>query len=376
MLIGADELIAAQSAGFTGGTLLVKSVRRCAVSVQVSEEISGKIESISMLRAELQSIGSRKLLENLASYNDRERKLKARVLLYLWEIDRRKLYLEEGYSSMFDFCTGQLGYSRSAACRRIKAARCMGKYPEIALMLSNGELSVSTAALISGIINPANRQEVLSRVRGRSYREAEEEVARFRPVPRRPERIKPVFTLRPKVRESKESTPDVGSGKKSVGCSSSDRSVRESREMEEGARVEKEYRLEFMVDEKTMEKIQKAKSVLSNKYPKGVNLELLFEVLLENYLDHNDPERRDGSDNDIEINKLNRTRHIPQKIKDLVYRRDGGRCSFVSRSGRRCSSRWNLQYDHIVPYGKGGDNSPGNLRLLCARHNQLMARRE
>ncbi|MBD3180437.1 MAG: HNH endonuclease, partial [Candidatus Latescibacteria bacterium] len=47
-----------------------------------------------------------------------------------------------------------------------------------------------------------------------------------------------------------------------------------------------------------------------------------------------------------------------------------------SRSGRRCSSRWNLQYDHIVPYGKGGDNSPGNLRLLCARHNQLMARRE
>ncbi|MBD3178514.1 MAG: HNH endonuclease, partial [Candidatus Latescibacteria bacterium] len=70
------------------------------------------------------------------------------------------------------------------------------------------------------------------------------------------------------------------------------------------------------------------------------------------------------------------TRHIPRKVKDLVYRRDGGRCSFVSRSGRRCSSRWNLQYDHIVPYGKGGGNSPDNLRLLCARHNRLMAERE
>ncbi|MBD3179573.1 MAG: hypothetical protein GF417_08130, partial [Candidatus Latescibacteria bacterium] len=51
------------------------------MSVQVSEEISGKIERISMLRAELQNYDNRKLLENLASYNGRERKLKARVLL-------------------------------------------------------------------------------------------------------------------------------------------------------------------------------------------------------------------------------------------------------------------------------------------------------
>ncbi|MFO7915788.1 MAG: HNH endonuclease signature motif containing protein, partial [Candidatus Krumholzibacteriales bacterium] len=69
-------------------------------------------------------------------------------------------------------------------------------------------------------------------------------------------------------------------------------------------------------------------------------------------------------------------RHIPQRIKDLVYKRDGGRCSFVSKNGRRCNSTWNLQYDHIIPYARGGDNSPENLRLLCARHNRLMAERE
>ncbi|MFO7914859.1 MAG: HNH endonuclease signature motif containing protein, partial [Candidatus Krumholzibacteriales bacterium] len=79
---------------------------------------------------------------------------------------------------------------------------------------------------------------------------------------------------------------------------------------------------------------------------------------------------------DIKSNNLNRTRYIPRKVKDLVYRRDGGRCSFVSKNGRRCNSTWNLQYDHIVPFGKGGDNSPENLRLLCGRHNQLMAEKE
>ncbi|MBD3180049.1 MAG: hypothetical protein GF417_10900, partial [Candidatus Latescibacteria bacterium] len=133
--------------------------------------------------------------------------------------------------------------------------------------------------------------------------------------------------------------------------------------------------IRFSAGEDFMKKLEKVKSLLSTRYPEGVNLELLFDQLLEGYLDKNDPERREG-DNNIEIDKLNRNRNIPQRVKDRVYKRDGGRCSFVSRTGRKCNSTWNLQFDHIVPFGKGGDNSPDNLRLLCARHNQLMARRE
>ncbi|MFO7914151.1 MAG: HNH endonuclease signature motif containing protein, partial [Candidatus Krumholzibacteriales bacterium] len=30
----------------------------------------------------------------------------------------------------------------------------------------------------------------------------------------------------------------------------------------------------------------------------------------------------------------------------------------------------------FLPFGMGGDNSPENLRLLCGRHNRLMAERE
>jgi 5-methylcytosine-specific restriction endonuclease McrA len=71
-----------------------------------------------------------------------------------------------------------------------------------------------------------------------------------------------------------------------------------------------------------------------------------------------------------------KTRHIPQSIRDKVFVRDGGRCTFVGDDGKRCDSDWNLQIDHIIPFAKGGANSPDNLRLLCARHNISEAERE
>jgi len=64
-----------------------------------------------------------------------------------------------------------------------------------------------------------------------------------------------------------------------------------------------------------------------------------------------------------------RSRHIPPAIRDLVYARDKGRCSFVGANGKRCNSTWDLEIDHIVPYSRGGGNSPDNLRLLCRKHN-------
>ena len=46
-----------------------------------------------------------------------------------------------------------------------------------------------------------------------------------------------------------------------------------------------------------------------------------------------------------------------------------GRCSFVGANGKRCNSTWDLEIDHVIPYARGGGNTPDNLRLLCRRHN-------
>ena len=47
----------------------------------------------------------------------------ARVLETLTEIDKRRLWVKEGYASLFDFCVRYLKYSEGEANRRIQAAR-------------------------------------------------------------------------------------------------------------------------------------------------------------------------------------------------------------------------------------------------------------
>ena len=58
-----------------------------------------------------------------------------------------------------------------------------------------------------------------------------------------------------------------------------------------------------------------------------------------------------------------RERLIPQKVKDAVWRRAKGKCEM-------CGSRMNLEYDHIVPFSKGGSNTYRNVELLCEKCNR------
>ncbi len=54
---------------------------------------------------------------------------------------------------------------------------------------------------------------------------------------------------------------------------------------------------------------------------------------------------------------------IPDDLKQFVWQRDGGRC-------RNCSSRAELQYDHIIPVAMGGATSEENLQILCGPCNR------
>ncbi|MBN1883622.1 MAG: TerB family tellurite resistance protein [Deltaproteobacteria bacterium] len=57
-------------------------------------------------------------------------------------------------------------------------------------------------------------------------------------------------------------------------------------------------------------------------------------------------------------NERERSRHIPQDVKVAVYHRDGGRCVI-------CNSDVGLEFDHIIPFSKGGANTAENIQLLC-----------
>lgn len=56
-------------------------------------------------------------------------------------------------------------------------------------------------------------------------------------------------------------------------------------------------------------------------------------------------------------------RSISQEVKDLVWNRDGGKCT-------QCSVSAKLEFDHIIPFSKGGSNTYRNIQLLCEECNR------
>ena len=63
--------------------------------------------------------------------------------------------------------------------------------------------------------------------------------------------------------------------------------------------------------------------------------------------------------------KLNkdRSRHISQSVKNQVWNRDNGKCI-------QCESNSDLEFDHIIPWSKGGANTYRNIQLLCQKCNR------
>ena len=69
------------------------------------------------------------------------------------------------------------------------------------------------------------------------------------------------------------------------------------------------------------------------------------------------------------------SRYVPASVKREVVKHDRQQCSYVSPDGVRCNANHFIHIDHIKPFGIGGKTTSENLRLLCAKHNQMLARK-
>ena len=125
----------------------------------------------------------------------REHVAMADFLLAASEFDRRTLWLDLGYASLFDYLHRELGLSKASTFLRASAARLIQKYPEVVEPLRDGRLCLSTMGELSKALTPENKDEVLPRFFHLSKREAKAVAAEIRPD-EAPPRREVVTTIR------------------------------------------------------------------------------------------------------------------------------------------------------------------------------------
>lgn len=300
---------------------------------------------------ELKCLTDDDLPSRLTALVRQEREDTAAVVEHLAEVDRRDLVQERGYASLFEYSVKKLGYSEPSAYHRIRAARAINKMPRLPTLLRAGELHLRTLVLLHPHLDDERVDELVQKVQGKSARETEAFLAPLSPRPQPRDAIR-VVAVQP--------SPVDDMPLFNVSAPPS---------MPERAQLQ--ALISFSANPVLLELLGEAKGLLWHKFPGG-RLEDIFTEALRVLLEHKDPGRWATSTEGTR----SAGRNIPKWIRRHVWRRDTGRCSYVAADGLRCSGRSGLEFDHVLPWARGGtSNDPANIRLLCRDHNQLEARR-
>ena len=317
------------------------------------------------------NLSDEELLKELEAAREDERSLLIRFLVCLSELDRRHLAQGQGFPSPFNYCTERLKMSKDEACRGVRAARSSALYPAILSYLADGVVSLTVISMLSSHFSIDNVSELLERAKHKSVREIERLVAELAPKPDVRETIR-------RLPERDASSP--GGGTAPVFEPMSQFSLSAAVELPIFGPPSKmeplapcRIRFAFTATEEFLNKIERCRRLLRHKYPAG-RLEEIFDELARNFLKKRDPDLKTRPAPPRATKPFRR--EIPQWVKDEVWKRDGGRCSFVSTEGRLCASQDFLEFDHVIPWALGGlSNTPGNIRLLCRSHNQHLGQK-
>lgn len=271
---------------------------------------------------DLRHLTDKTLLADTKFLASREREITTKILHHLKEIDKRKLYSDLGYTSLFHYCMQELGYSESAANRRIKGARLLNELPQIDKKIENGSVSLMNASLLTPFFKENNittqdeKMKIVERIENKSFRNCEKEL----------------FKL---------------SGKNEPNTKDKTKRISEDK-----------VRYSITLSDETSEALEKVKALFNH----NISLDELIRRMADIAFKQIEKTK-------FKLNKskrlpptLNVNRVIPASVKREVYIRD--------QTCTNCGSTKNLQYDHIKPFALGGDSSVKNIRLLCFNCNQ------
>jgi hypothetical protein len=136
-----------------------------------------------MTTISIDKISDGELLERTTRAAGAARHATAELLALIGELDARRLYLGEGCSSLFTYCTQVLHLSEHAAYHRIEAARAARRFPLILDLVADGSVTLTTVAMLRPHLTEDNHESLLETARHKSKREVELLIAGLAPRP-------------------------------------------------------------------------------------------------------------------------------------------------------------------------------------------------
>jgi hypothetical protein len=345
---------------------------------------------------EFTSLSDEQLLTETKRLVACERQATAALLRSLMEVDSRRLYLREGYSSLFTYCTQVLHLSDGAAYNRIEAARAARRFPSVLRGLEDGSLTLASVRLLAPHFTPENHGQLMDVARHKSKRDVELLVATLAPkrfaatvlrrLPEKPE-VAPAGTVSMSTLAAPGQAPianDLREADTAGPRAMSDAAPRHVTSAtapaprSAGPRAvtplsAAHYRLQVTMTQETHDKLRHAQDLLRHAVPTadiGAVLDRALTLLvadLERRRCAATPAPRASSSPNVG------GRYIPSAIRRAVWKRDAGRCAFVGTSGRCTETGW-LEFHHVHPHAEGGSASVENIQLRCRAHNQYEAR--
>ena len=135
------------------------------------------------------------------------------------------------------------------------------------------------------------------------------------------------------------------------------------------------YEIRFTASAETREKLREAQDLLRHAIPDGDPAKIIERALT---LLVQDARRKKYAVTERPRSSRGTApgrREVAASVRRAAWARDESRCTFVSKSGRRCNERAFVEFDHVLPYGVGGEATEDNIRLLCRAHNAFESER-
>lgn len=302
-----------------------------------------------------------------------ERKITHLVLQCIAEIDRRKLYLQKAYPSLFDFLVHGYGYSPSAAMRRIDGARLLQQIPEMAKLIESGSVSLSQVGLLQQAEREIKRgtkqaipleikRELLTRIEHKTQAQTAQLIAQTLNID-----ISPKNNV---IQHKDESvTVTVTLTKEQM------KLIEQAQAMLSHAVPEKNWAslITYLAKKELSRRVQKTEKT-TKVYSESPSTATTVKKSFHETKPPPATSKTRASFEPHAIKQISKPKNlrkpIPQQIKKQLLHPNTA-CVFRDpQTGKVCGSRHFLQVDHIKSVFHGGGNEFANLQVLCGQHNR------